>query len=297
MTLRLGVIGLSPGNGHPYSWSAIFNGYCVINMEQCEFPVIPRYLERQSFPDDAIENAKVTHIWTQDPNQSQKIASACLIPNVVNHYTDLIGEIDGVLLARDDAENHLQYAYPFLQARLPIYIDKPLALSVAGARNLLSLQHYSGQLFSCSALRYASELQLTHANHDEIGAIRYIHAVVPKDWNKYAIHIIDPVLKILGDCGTFSDLHVTRTKSVTSLQTVHDSGVSIQISAVGDTPVPIAIDVVGTSGCVQLTFQNTFMAFKNSLVDFIAGINEKSVKTSSDQLLRAIYLVEAGASR
>ena len=27
MTLRLGVLGFSPGNGHPYSFSAIVNGY------------------------------------------------------------------------------------------------------------------------------------------------------------------------------------------------------------------------------------------------------------------------------
>jgi hypothetical protein len=27
MTVRLGIIGASPGNGHPYSWSAFFNGY------------------------------------------------------------------------------------------------------------------------------------------------------------------------------------------------------------------------------------------------------------------------------
>ena len=25
--LSLGLIGVSEGNGHPYSWSAIFNGY------------------------------------------------------------------------------------------------------------------------------------------------------------------------------------------------------------------------------------------------------------------------------
>ena len=25
--LKLGIIGISNGNGHPYSWSAIFNGY------------------------------------------------------------------------------------------------------------------------------------------------------------------------------------------------------------------------------------------------------------------------------
>ena len=30
MTLKLGIIGLSEGNGHPYSWSAIFNGSITI---------------------------------------------------------------------------------------------------------------------------------------------------------------------------------------------------------------------------------------------------------------------------
>ena len=25
--IRLGIIGMTEGNGHPYSWSAIFNGY------------------------------------------------------------------------------------------------------------------------------------------------------------------------------------------------------------------------------------------------------------------------------
>jgi hypothetical protein len=25
--IKLGIIGASKGNGHPYSWSAIFNGY------------------------------------------------------------------------------------------------------------------------------------------------------------------------------------------------------------------------------------------------------------------------------
>lgn len=296
MTLRLGVIGLSPGNGHPYSWSAIFNGYNPHAMAECEFPVIPQYLAKQRFPEDCIQGAKVTHIWTQDLAQSKKVALASLIPHVVSHYTELIGEVDGVLLARDDAENHLQYASPFLQAGLPIYIDKPLALSVEDAKALLSLQQYPGQLFSCSALRYAAELQLTRADRDRVGDIRYIHATVPKDWGKYAIHVIDPVLRILGDRGTFIAPQITRSEHVTSLNALHDTGVQIHISAMGSTPVPIAVDIAGSSGCVRMEFRDSFMAFKNALADFVAGIVEKRIKTSEDQLLRAIRLVEAGAS-
>ena len=45
--LRLGVVGLSEGNGHPYSWSAIFNGCDMSFMKDCGFPVIPGYLAKQ----------------------------------------------------------------------------------------------------------------------------------------------------------------------------------------------------------------------------------------------------------
>ena len=294
MTLRLGIIGFSPGNGHPYSWSAIFNGYNPQAMEGCGFPVIPRYLEKQNLPQDGIGGAKVTHIWTQDPALSHKVAKASLIPNVVTHYTDLIGQVDAVLLARDDAENHLQYASPFLQAGLPIYIDKPLALTLAHAKTLLSLQQYPGQLFSCSALRYATELQLTLVDRDKLKDIRYIYATVPKDWNKYAIHIIDPVLNILSDQGKFGTPQIVRSKHITSLQALHDSGAHVLFNAMGDTPVPIIIEVIGSNGCVKLQFTNTFSAFKNCLADFIAGISEQRIKTSADQILRAIYLLEAG---
>ena len=43
-TLKLGIIGLSSDNGHPYSWSAIFNGYDPEEMARCPFPGIPEYL-------------------------------------------------------------------------------------------------------------------------------------------------------------------------------------------------------------------------------------------------------------
>src|SRR3972149_10802337 len=126
--LKLGVIGLSPGNGHPYSWSAIFNGYDPVQMEKCGFSAIPRYLEKQRFPEDCIPEARVTHVWAQSKEISSYIAKAALIPNVVDRYTDMIGDVDGILLARHDAETHIDFAAPFLEAGLPVYIEKPLAL-------------------------------------------------------------------------------------------------------------------------------------------------------------------------
>lgn len=295
--LRLGLIGLSSGNGHPYSWSAIFNGYDRAAMEVCGYPAIPAYLQRQKFPEDGLSFAKVTHVWTQDPELSRKVARASLIPSVVDHYKDLIGLVDGVLLARDDAENHLTFAPPFLTAGIPIFIDKPLALNMRDAETLFSLQRYPGQIFSCSALRYASELQLTDNDRSIVGDLRYIHAKGPKDWQKYAIHLVDPTLNILGDKGRFTSPQVIRSGHITSLHAIHESGAHIHISTLGDIPIRISIDVVGSNGCVSLQFVDTFSAFRKSLSEFVLGIFEKSVKTSEEQLLRAIYLIEAGVTR
>ena len=157
--LRFGILGLSAGNGHPYSWSAIFNGYEPSAMARCPFPVIPGYLSRRTFPDDAIAGAAVTHVWTQDRAISEHVAAAARIPWVVDDYRDMIGEVDGILLARDDGEAHSEMASPFLDAALPVYVDKPLALSVAEAEQLYVRQQYPGQIFTCSATAYACEFR------------------------------------------------------------------------------------------------------------------------------------------
>ena len=75
--------------------------------------VIPRYLAQRKWLDDKLTSAKVTHIWTCIPCNSEKIARASLIPNIVHEVEDMFSQVDGVLLARDDYEkNHIRFAGP-----------------------------------------------------------------------------------------------------------------------------------------------------------------------------------------
>ncbi len=104
--LTFGILGMSAGNGHPYSWAAIFNGYDAEAMADCPFPRIPAYLAERRFPDDRLDQGRVTRVWTQDRAVSEHIARASLIDRVVDDYREFIGQVDAVLLARDDAERH-----------------------------------------------------------------------------------------------------------------------------------------------------------------------------------------------
>ena len=89
----------------------------------------------------------------------EHVAAASRIAHVVDRLEDMATEVDAILLARDDAETHAAFAAPFLDAGLPIYIDKPLALSIAEAEAMYAREKHEGQIFTCSRARLRSGIQ------------------------------------------------------------------------------------------------------------------------------------------
>lgn len=294
--LRLGVIGMSEGNGHPYSWSAICNGYDREAMEDCGFPAIPAYLSKRRFPEEAIGNAVVSHVWTQHVEDTAHIARAARIPNVCKALTDMLGEVDGVLLARDDARNHFSLAAPFLDAGLPIYIDKPVALSLRDLDRLFARQRFDGQIFTCSALRFSPELKLSADDAEEIGPIRAVYASTPKDWERYGHHVIEPTLALLGDQGEPARVETLKAAGgIVEMTVSWESGVRAHFTAAGpNTACPLSFRVLGANGWRDLSFRDAFPAFKNALLEFVTGISNRGPRADQDLIRRSIGLLEQG---
>lgn len=300
--LKLGIIGMSPGNGHPYSWSAIFNGYDPKYMQDCPFPVIPEYLSKQKFPQDTIKNAKVTHIWTQDKKLSAHIAKASKIENIATNYKDLIGKVDAILLARDDYQTHYQLSKPFIQAEIPIYIDKPLSIKKSLAQKIYTLQKYPGQIFTCSAFGFAKEFELNKNDLSDLGEVKYIEAMIPKDWEKYGIHIIEPTLKILLTNKILSlnnkikQTKVSKNQNQNIVTLVWDNNLITSFCTLGDLKTPIKINIFGVSGNKELIFQDTFFAFKKALQTFVNIIQKKELAPDKIFILKIIEIIEKGCN-
>jgi predicted dehydrogenase len=292
--LRLGLLGSSEGNGHPYSWAAIFNGYDEEEMARCPFPAIPRYLSQHRFPEEAIPGARVTHVWTQDPSISANVAGASRIEHIVSDPTEMLGEVDAVLLARDDAERHAELGGTFLDAGLPIYIDKPLATSVAAARGLFSRQASAGQLFTCSALRYAAELDLDPTRRESIGPIRQVLGSSPKRWSRYAVHVIEPALALIGEAGAIRSHQARAADSTVRLQVEWESGVRAEFATLGDVDAPIQLSLVGVGGEIEIVFEDSFTAFKAALERFVAIAKGEAEPIPEDEVLRVVELIELG---
>ena len=296
--LKLGIIGMSQGNGHPYSWSAIFNGYDETLMNSCPFPVIPEYLGQQEYPQDYLsERAEVTHIWTQDMEVSTQVSMCSKIPNICISLEQLTLEVDAVLLARDDAENHVKFALPVLKAGLPIYIDKPFALSRTEAHLLWDACQYENQIFTCSALQFAQEFQREKLDFTKIGEPKMILSTIPKSWDKYAVHIIEPVLKLFPNRGSIK--HVTRLPSpndaISHLVEVYwSSGLVTNFQTCGDVSAPLWIRVLGSNGYQDLYFKDAFNAFKNALEQFVDVIENRSLNVDKEITLQMVEILEKG---
>ena len=292
--LKLGVIGMSEGNGHPYSWSAIFNGYNPAYMKDCPFPAIPEYLSKQKFPEDSLAHlGEVTHVWCQEKNVAEHIAASSNIANVVTNMEDMIGNIDAVLLARDDAENHYEMALPFLKAGIPIFIDKPLAIKINEANKIWAAQQFDNQVFSCSSLRYAKELILTEEDKQIIGTIKLVEGSVMKKWETYAIHVLEPLVAQLPNRGQLKNIKSQYAGGIREAL-VQWENVSGYFKTTGDTPSPLQIKFFGEKGNITKTFFDSFNAFKNSLEVFIDVIHHPEKNIERAETLELVTILEKG---
>ncbi|MFK5972232.1 MAG: hypothetical protein QM485_03030 [Flavobacteriaceae bacterium] len=66
-----------------------------------------------------VSGVKVTCVWTQDKNISESIAKNAKIETIANSLEEMTSMVDAVILARDDARNHVAMAKPFIDADFP----------------------------------------------------------------------------------------------------------------------------------------------------------------------------------
>ena len=288
-TYNLGIIGMSPGNGHPYSWSAIFNGYNKKKMAECPFSTIPEYLGEQDPETMCIEDAQVTHIWTQDKTISRDIAEASLIENVVENMTDMIGKVDAIILARDDGENHLSMAKPFIEKDIPILIDKPLTDNAEDLKEFIQYYEKGKSIMSCSSMRYADSILKLKG---KLGRILTANAVTPKYWRTYGIHLIEGIYAVMGG-GIKSVQNIgDEGKEIVHLCYVDGKHVVLQTFKGINSGIHFAFYGEGNSEIV--TSIDSFSSFKNTLSAFVKMLDSGKPPFDWHETVEMAKIVIAG---
>ena len=266
--IRLAMLGMVDGNGHPYSWSAIFNGYDPEEMARCPYATIPVYLGKEPKDVFPMPGVRVTHIWTDDPADARHVAKASLIPNVVDRATDVIGHVDAVIVATDEGHEHVERCRPFVGAGLPVFVDKPLVDNEADLRIFSRWVAEGAPILSSSCMRYCKEYMPYRASTHELGAIRYASITTPKSWERYGIHALEGIYPILGP--GFLSARNTGTIDRNVVHFKHGCGADVIVVASADMYGAFGVlQLCGTAGHVEVGMSDAFYAFKTQLLAFV----------------------------
>ena len=123
---------------------------------------------------------------------------------IVDSIDELLQRVDAVLLETNDGRPHLQQAWPVLRAGKPVFIDKPLAASLADAMVIFQEAHrLHVPVFSASSLRFSREVQ--NVRQGAVGTIVGCDAYSPcvlepthPDLFWYGIHGVETLFTVMG---------------------------------------------------------------------------------------------------
>ncbi|MGM1051177.1 MAG: Gfo/Idh/MocA family oxidoreductase [Pseudomonadota bacterium] len=284
------MLGMSEGNGHPFSFATIINGYRGQYLCEAGWPGIDEYVRRRHDSEFGISDMRVTHAWTQKSELTSVLCEATDIPNAVDDVRTMIGEVDAVIIARDDPELHRTLAAPFLESGIPVFIDKPLTLDIDDLRYFLPYLH-QGLLMSCSGMRYAMELDVIRAHQVSHGNLRLVRGTIVKDWPRYGVHLLDAILPLLS----------AHPVAVYPLPPGHDSvaivmsdGMVVMIDALGEVPAIFRVELFGSRYNSSVDITDNFSMFRRMIWDFRRMIAEKRPIIPVSATLTVIRTLMAG---
>lgn len=144
---------------------------------------------------------------------------------IVDSIEALLPKVDVVLLESVDGRPHLEQIKPVLAAKKPVFVDKPVAGTLADALALFDLAHQAGvPCFSSSSLRFSPGI-IGMRSDPQVGDVLGCDAYGPcsleehhPDLFWYGIHGVETLFTIMGTgCESVSRVQTQGTELVTGV--------------------------------------------------------------------------------
>ncbi len=288
--MKIGILGMSPGNAHPYSWSAIINGvFDGDEISRVGYPAVSDYLQANK-DTLGLPVAEVVYVWSQKREISESIARTTNILHIANRPEEMVGRVDAVILCRDDAENHVAMAKPFIDAGIPLFIDKPLCCTKK------DLDYFAGEtakgrfIMSCSSMRYAGECLSAKSELKSLGPLTLVTAVGKKDWIKYGVHMTEAVFSILDDP---RPVRVTNAgKENESIVTIEfENGLLATVHLFMDIAPTFQVSLFGKDRWRLIEIRNSYAMFRDNIIEFVRSVEEGNPRVPfsiTEQIIRVL---------
>ncbi len=275
MVLRIGMVGVN--TSHADAFARIFNG-------TADEP--PR-----------LDSGKVVAIWgnPDDPERVANLTETHSIESAVSDPAKMIGSVDAVLVVDDTGGGalHAGLARPFLEAGLPVFIDKPMTTAYADAVALFDLADaHNAPLLSCSALRFAVEIEAARNALAAVGTLSSIVSVGPGDWFYYGVHAVELMGVVAGTGASWVHRHTLLDKDITVIG--YEDGPAAVVETLRDAAYVFHLTAFGADGFTTVHVEDAIGFYTNTMRAFATMAETGIAPLRREQTLEVIAILEAG---
>lgn len=228
----------------------------IVGIENSHAEEIIRYLNVER-PEHV--PVRVVALVEGEDDRTNELVELGGIETVVADSAALLGHVDALIVTSRDGALHRQHAVPFLEAGTPVWVDKPLAASVADAEAIIAAAHRGGAaVTSSSALRWVPDTDAIAAELDSIGELQTVTITGSGDADSpysgiffYGIHVADVAQRLVP--GRPQDVETMYFGgAVVARYRVRDVLVTLEVIRPDDTGrVPFRATAVGSHGIVS----------------------------------------------
>ncbi|WP_053205595.1 Gfo/Idh/MocA family oxidoreductase [Jiangella muralis] len=160
----------------------------------------------------SFDDVTVTRLWPENAGEGELIAAACGV-QIVDEPADATQDVDAVMVLTEDPHLHVPHSAYSLDARLPTFVDKPLARDIEQATAIATRAEASGTpWYSCSTLRFQPGIDaLREALHVDHGGVRSLYIQCPLRAQLYGIHGVELFRTLVKDASV-QNIHALSTE-------------------------------------------------------------------------------------
>lgn len=249
--------------------------------------------------DKSFEPYRVTTICGDDPQKTKEVAAEGAIPTIVDSPQEMLGHIDAAIVVNRHGGLHAGNSIPLLESGIPVYVDKPFAVSLDDCTDMLAAAERGNTwVTSFSSLRYSLDTVSLEEEASSFGRIRAAQFAGPCDFESeyagpffYATHVADIMLRLMN--GNIKSISAIRADQGVAVTVQFEDDALVVINYMNDAQYHFTATLFGETGYAHREILAGHGAYTTAFGVFVEALESNTPPIPHDQLDVPIRFVHA----